>query len=104
MVLAEQQKACKTFQIIPGYILRSLADEYLAVPVALERTAQSQVAILNETGSILWEQLEEKRTIADLLTIMTERFDVSEEEAEADILEFLKYLEEHKLIVTEEIQ
>ena len=44
----------------------------------------------------------QKNTVEDLVTAMTDHFDVSETEAETDILEFIRYLDEHHLLVTEE--
>ena len=102
MKLPEKQNTDRTYRIVDGYVLRCIADEYIAVPVALQGESQSQIAILNESGSYLWERLLQKNTVEDLVTAMTDHFDVSETEAETDILEFIRYLDEHHLLVTEE--
>lgn len=88
----------RQYRIRPGYVLRCLVDEYIAVPVALQDDDASQVAVMNESGKFLWEQLKTPMTIDALVSAMTDAYEVSRTEAEDDIRAFLGYLEEHHLI------
>ena len=84
-----------------GYVLREIMGDYLLIPVSMDSGAMSQVATLNDGGKFLWEQLQQERTIAELVAAMTQVYEVSEEEAHADILEFVNKLQAN-LLCTEE--
>lgn len=81
-----------------GYVVREIADEFLLVPVQMQEGLDDQIAVINETGKFLWERLTEGSTVKALLQSMTEEYQVSQEEALADIIEFLSKLKEHKLL------
>ena len=98
--LADPQRTGNTYyQIKPGFVVREIAGEYLAVPVALQDEAESRIAVLNSWGKFLWEQLQHEQTVAGLVQAMTEDYDVAAAEAERDILEFLDQLKENQLLL-----
>lgn len=88
----------RSYQVTSGYVVRQIADEFLLIPVKMQGNREPQLAIMNETGKFLWEQLQECRSIEDLIQAMAEEYQVSEKEALADILDFLKDLKERKLL------
>lgn len=53
---------------------------------------------LNEVGTKTWESLEQQRTVDELVTIVSEEFDVSEEQSRRDVESFLDDLEAANLI------
>ena len=53
---------------------------------------------LNAVGTVLWDSLEEPRTIDDLVAIIREEFDVSEERGREDVESFVADLEAADLI------
>ena len=81
-----------------GYVVREVAGEFLLIPVAAQEDLPGQMAVMNETGKFLWEQLQEEKTPEQLLAAMTEEYQVSREEARADIEEFLTMLRQHQLL------
>ena len=90
------------YRVKSGYVIREIAGEYLVIPVALQDEPESKVIILNSSGKLLWEALEQQKTMEELIEVMDENFEVSKEEARADIEEFIKHLEENELLITEE--
>ena len=54
---------------------------------------------LSGIGTFLWEQLESPLTIEELVFRVTEKFDVSKETAESDILEFTENLFENEIVL-----
>lgn len=55
---------------------------------------------LDSVGSRIWELLETPITVANLVDILVDEFEVSREECEADTIDFLnKLLDKHLLIV-----
>ena len=87
-----------------GYVLRDIAGEYLLIPVELEDGSQSQMAVLNEVGKFLWEKLQEEQTVDTMANAVTGEYEVSREEAEADICEFLDHLSQHQLLTKMEVR
>jgi len=47
---------------------------------------------LNEVGAFVWEQMDGQRTTAEILALTVEEFQVSEEEAQKDVTEFIEQL------------
>lgn len=85
----------RIYKIKPKYILREIAGEYLAIPLeGADDSATSQIIILNEVSSFFWEKLQQGTTSEQLVDDVTTEFDVSREEASADLQEFLTMLEE----------
>ena len=81
----------KKYIIKPGYVLREIAGEHLAIPVSAENT--SDIVVLNPVSAILWEELQTEKTIDELTRVICSNFDIAKEEAAADIKEFIESLE-----------
>lgn len=54
--------------------------------------------ILNATGSRIWELIDGTRGVEEIVTAISEEFDVSRDAAEKDVQEFLDALREHQMI------
>ena len=81
----------KKYIIKPGYVLREIAGEHLAIPVSAENS--SDIVVLNPVSAILWEELQTEKTIDELATVICSNFDITKDEAAADIKEFIESLE-----------
>ena len=86
----------KKYIIKQGYVTREIAGEYIAVPV--DSSCGTGIVILNPVSKFLWEELREEKTFDELLEAMLGNYDVPREEAEADLNDFLKQLEDSKLL------
>lgn len=80
------------------YILREIADDYIIVPVGKAAMEFNGMITVNETGAFLWKILTKGATKEELLHAMLEEYEVSAEEAEADIDEFLQLLQENQIL------
>ena len=83
----------------PGFALREVLGEYLTIPVSLAPEEASRMAVLNEEGKFLWEQLQTDKTLEELVTAMTDEYEVSAEEVRQDIIDFLTEMDRHKLLL-----
>lgn len=83
----------------PGFALREVLGEYLTIPVSLAPEEASRMAVLNEEGKFLWEQLQSYKTLDELVAAMTDSYEVDDEEARADIIEFLQEMDKHALLL-----
>lgn len=86
-------------KIKDGFILRKVADSYIAVAVGEESVNFNAMVTTNETGAFLWEKLKNDITEEELLAALTSEYDVDAETAKADIAEFLEKLRDGKLLV-----
>ena len=80
------------------YVLRQIAGEFLAVPISNAAGDDANIVILNPVSQVIWGKLENGATFNEILKTVTTDFDVSEEEAAADIQEFLEGLEKAGLL------
>lgn len=77
-------------KILEGFILRQLCGEYIVTSESAARIDYSKIISLNGTAAYLWEQVEGKDFDLDMLvSLLTERYDVSEETARADAQKLL---------------
>ena len=86
----------KKFSIKQGYVAREIAGEYIAVPV--DSSCGAHIVVLNPVSKFLWDELKTEKTFDELLDAMLKNYDVSKEEAEQDLKEFLMQLIENGLL------
>lgn len=77
----------------PEYLLRDVADSHVLVPVGTAVSLFAGMITLNPTGCYLWEKLESDQTVDSLTAALLERYQVTEEQARADVEKFLQTLE-----------
>ncbi len=86
----------KKYSIKQGYVVREIAGEFIAVPV--DSSCGTNIVILNPVSKFLWEELREEKSFDELLDAMLKNYEVSKEEAENDLKDFLMQLTENNLI------
>ena len=85
------------------YILRQIGDDYIIVPVGETALRFNGMVTVNETGAFLWEHLVDGIGRDELLQSLVDTYDVTQEEAEKDLGEFLNILYDN-LILIEEVE
>ena len=80
----------KKYCLKPGYVLREIAGEHMAIPVTAENS--TDIVVLNPVSAILWAELESGKTLDQLTDKICEGFDIDRNEAKADITEFVEML------------
>ena len=58
-----------------------------------------QVNILNEVGSRIWELIDGTRSLGEITAIIVAEYNVTAEQAERDVEEFIQELVENKMLV-----
>lgn len=84
----------ESYKVKPGYVLREIAQEYLAVPIG----TGGEIVILNPVSKLLWEHLQAPQTLDELTDAVTEQYDVDAAQAREDILAFLNNLKSSNLL------
>ena len=73
-------------KLLDGLVLRQLFGEHIVTGEGLSRVDFSKVISLNASAAWLWEQVQGRDfTPDDLTSLLTTRYDVSEEQARADV-------------------
>lgn len=85
-------------RIVPGFIVRQIADQTLAIPTGESARALSGLVALNESGQFLFELLQTPRTEDQLVEAMLEAYEVDEASARADVADFLQILRQSRLL------
>lgn len=74
------------------YILREVAGEYLLIPVGEAALKTKGLISLSESGYLLYEQLQQDCEKKDLVQRMLQEYEVTEDQASADIEAFLEQM------------
>lgn len=74
------------------YVLRQVAGTWVVLPLGEAAVNFASMIRLNDTGAMLWKQLEQGGGKTELVDALTGEFAVSRSQAEADVEEFLDRL------------
>lgn len=80
------------------FVVRQIMDCVAAIPVGDTALQLNGMILLNDVSRVIWECLSKGSAVAQLVDAVTEQFVVSQEEAEADIMEFLDKLRQAQLL------
>lgn len=86
-------------KIKPGYEVKIVSDRYLVIPSKGSTLNFSGVITLNNSGKLLFEALQSEQTINSLKKVLTDEYEVSDEQALKDVLAFIAKLKKHNLLV-----
>lgn len=73
-------------------VSRRIEDEVILVPIRQNVADLESIYTLNEVGAYVWEQIDGQRTTTEILALMVREFEVSEEEAQKDLTDFIQQL------------
>lgn len=79
-------------------IKREIAGETILVPVGKTVYDSNGLFVLNELGNFIWELLPNVQTEEEICKAILAEYEVSMEEASADVAEFLSKLREMEMI------
>jgi hypothetical protein len=82
----------------PAVVTRKTGNEYVLVPVADNIADMNSVYTLNETGAFIWDHLDGKRTVEDVIGLLMNEYDVDKENAEDDVFSFIENLNKYLII------
>jgi hypothetical protein len=87
-------------RVHPDTALQKVAGRWMAATLDdMLHTFEEPAGAVSEVGERIIELVDGKRTVADIVTVVVEEFEVSREECEADTLAFVGVLVEKKVLV-----
>lgn len=93
MTICSTSIEAKHYRVSTTQVSRPLGDETVLLDLA-----GSVYYSLNDVGSLVWQQLQTARTVAELCAEVQARFDVASSACEADLRRLLTELHERGLI------
>lgn len=85
--------------IVPGFVVRQIAGETVAIPAGAAARALSGLIALNSSGRILFERLQTEQSVDSLVQFLLEQYEIDEPTARADVEEFLDTLRQSGILV-----
>jgi len=77
-----------------NFVYRKIENETILVPIKENVGDMSCIYNLNEVGAFIWEQLDGKKTLNDILNRITEEFDITVQDAQIDLSDYISDLKE----------
>jgi len=92
-MINDNELAVRRYRQSEDIVAREIAGEMLLVPIRNNLGDLESIYTLNETGAFIWSQMDGTHTLAEVCAAMQAEFEVSQDEAWADLLEFVSGLE-----------
>ncbi|MBR5233767.1 MAG: PqqD family protein [Clostridia bacterium] len=80
------------------FITRQILDDTVVLPVGNTAIEFNNMIMLNSVSLVIWQCLENDVSFDDILKAVTDNFEVSQEQAVADIREFLDGMRSYNLL------
>ena len=88
-------------KIKEGFVVRKIANQYMAVPVGARAKELHGMIGLNETAAFLWELLKEDRTEEELAKLLYNEYEITEEKALETVKNFSALLAKEGVLADE---
>jgi methyltransferase-like protein len=82
----------------PSVVTRKTGDEYVLVPVANNIADMDSVYTINETGAFIWEKIDGKKTVGEIIEALVTEYEIDNETASKDVQEFVGNMSKYLII------
>ena len=82
----------------PSVVTRKTGNEYVLVPVTNNIADMTSVYTLNETGTFIWELIDGKKSVEDLIKAVIDKYDIDKETATRDVFSFIDNMSNYLVI------
>jgi hypothetical protein len=82
----------------PSVVTRKTGYEYVLVPITNNIADMNSVYTLNETGAFIWEKINGKRSVEDIITALTTEFEIDKDTASEDMFSFIDNMKKYLII------
>lgn len=86
-------------RIVPGFVVRQIAGETIAIPTGAAARELSGLIALNGSGKVLFDLLQTEQTEASLVNALLEYYEVDTATAQVDVEEFLQILRSNDVLI-----
>jgi len=86
------------FSRSPSIVTRKTGNEYVLIPVTDNIADMNSVYTLNETGAFVWEHIDGKRSIEEIILTLMEEYNIERKTAESDVLSLIENMKKYLVI------
>lgn len=79
-------------------VAKKMGAEYVLVPIANNIADMNSVFTINETGVFIWERIDGKRNVEEIISAVAEEYNVDELTAKNDAIAFIEKIKEYLII------
>ena len=79
-------------------VTRKTANEYVLIPVTNNIADMNSVYTLNETGAFIWELIDGKNTIEELINAVVSKYDADYNIATKDVFSFIEKMRDYLIL------
>ena len=84
----------------PDVVYRVIAGEAILVPISKDTQIAGRLFSLNETGAFIWERIDGRNRVGEILDEILRDHEVQEETARSDLIELILRLEKLGAIIS----
>lgn len=85
--------------IVPGFMVRQVAGETIAIPAGAAARQLSGLLALNGSGKLLFDLLQTEQTVNSLVQALLDCYEIDPLTAQTDVAEFLDILRQNGVLV-----
>ncbi len=89
----------KVYKKSDSIVSRKIADEFILVPIRQNVGDLESISTLNEVAARIWELIDGKMKVREIKDKIIEEFEVTPQQAEKDLIEYLHQLKEIEAII-----
>jgi hypothetical protein len=82
----------KVYKKSDSIVFRKIADEFILVPIRQNVGDLESISTLNEVAARIWELIDGEKKVREIKDKIVEEFEVTPQQAEKDLIEYLKQL------------
>jgi hypothetical protein len=79
-------------------VTRKSVNEYILVPITDNIADMDSVYTLNETGAFIWEQIDGKRTVEEIIDLVIQEYEIDRDSASKDVFDLIVKMEKFLII------
>ncbi len=81
-------------------VSRRTGSEYVLVPVTNNIADMNSVYTINESGAFIWEHIDGKRNVEELVNVLMDEYEIDFKTAAEDVMSFIERMKEFLVIET----
>ncbi len=78
-----------TYKQMPDFVLENIGEDHVLIKAANRGNEDLFVYVFNDPGAFIWQSLAEKKSRDQLVKLVTDKYGIACQRAEADVDSFL---------------
>jgi hypothetical protein len=79
-------------------VTRKSGNEYILVPVTDNIADMDSVYTLNETGAFIWEKIDGKRKVEEIIDLVIQEYEIDRDSASKDVFDLIGNMQKFLIV------